>query len=83
MESEFPGNMHICTLCLKCLQCFTKFHAPVEEGLYSQTVHYMYYIQHIAKILGLKGPKFPIKISKFWTAVLEELRLQKKTGLTN
>lgn len=29
IESEFPGNMHICTSCPKCLQSFTKVHAAV------------------------------------------------------
>lgn len=32
-ESEFPGNMHICTLFPKCLQSFTKLHTAVYEKL--------------------------------------------------
>lgn len=54
MESEFPGNRHLCTLCLKCLQSLTKFHAvaltnfvawglniPFDVGEFEHCEHYL------------------------------------------
>lgn len=48
MESEFPGNIHIHTLCPKYLQSFTKFLAAVTEDLPLKSTH----------SIGNRWPKF-------------------------
>lgn len=40
MDLEFPGNIHIKTLCSKFQQSFPKFHAAVKKELSLPTVHY-------------------------------------------
>lgn len=68
MDLEFPGNIHIKTLCSKFQQSFPKFHAAVKKELSLPTVHY--HIQHMAKILCSKRPKITenngIKISEYY-----------------
>lgn len=60
MVSEFPGNIHIHTLCPKYLQSFTKFLAAVTEDLPLKSTYSI--VNRWPKILSLKEPNFLLQI---------------------
>lgn len=56
MKSNFPGYIHIYTLCPKYLQIYVNSIHGLEEAVY-----YYMHIQYIAEILVKEGQTFPEK----------------------